>query len=62
MEDMPTKTLFACILFEPRCEKTGFLHMRKQRRRLAARETLDGILDIKFERASLQSVKHLIEV
>ena len=23
-------------LFEPRCEKTGFLHMRKQRRRSAA--------------------------
>ena len=24
------------ILFEPRCEKTGFLHMRNQRRRSAA--------------------------
>ena len=24
-------------LFEPRCEKTGFLHMRKQRRRSASR-------------------------
>ena len=26
-----------CLLFEPRCEKTGFLHMRKQRRRSASR-------------------------
>ena len=25
------------LLFEPRCEKTGFLHMRKQRRRSASR-------------------------
>ena len=25
------------ILFEPRYEKTGFLHMRKQRRRSASR-------------------------
>ena len=24
------------FIFEPRCEKTGFLHMRKQRRRSAA--------------------------
>ena len=24
-------------LYEPRCEKTGFLHMRKQRRRSALR-------------------------
>ena len=24
-------------LYEPRCEKTGFLHMRKQRRRSASR-------------------------
>ena len=24
-------------LIEPRCEKTGFLHMRKQRRRSASR-------------------------
>ena len=24
-------------IFEPRCEKTGFLHMRKQRRRSAVR-------------------------
>ena len=25
------------IIYEPRCEKTGFLHMRKQRRRSASR-------------------------
>ena len=28
------------ILFEPRCEKTSFLHMRKQRRRSASRGKL----------------------
>ena len=27
---------FNTALYEPRCEKTGFLHMRKQRRRSAA--------------------------
>ena len=26
-----------CLLYEPRYEKTGFLHMRKQRRRSASR-------------------------
>ena len=26
-----------CIIYEPRHEKTGFLHMRKQRRRSASR-------------------------
>ena len=25
------------MIYEPLCEKTGFLHMRKQRRRLASR-------------------------
>ena len=32
-------SLFRSTLFiiEPRCEKTGFLHMRKQRRRSASR-------------------------
>ena len=25
------------LIYEPRCEKTGFLHMRKQRRRSASR-------------------------
>ena len=28
---------FGCLPFEPRYEETGFLHMRKQRRRSAAR-------------------------
>ena len=29
--------IFCLFVFEPRCEKTGFLHMRKQRRRSASR-------------------------
>ena len=28
---------FSFFIYEPRCEKTGFLHMRKQRRRSASR-------------------------
>ena len=32
----PVFTLYQ-VLNEPRCEKTGFLHMRKQRRRSASR-------------------------
>ena len=31
------RTLKWLIIFEPRHEKTGFLHMRKQRRRSASR-------------------------
>ena len=31
------KILILAASFEPRCEKTGFLHMRKQRRRSASR-------------------------
>ena len=34
---VPLKALFLVSLIEPRREKTGFLHMRKQRRRSASR-------------------------
>ena len=30
-------TVILCFLYEPHREKTGFLHMRKQRRRSASR-------------------------
>ena len=35
--DMNFLTEKLILLYEPRREKTGFLHMRKQRRRLASR-------------------------
>ena len=36
IDTVAINTSFVALSFEPRCEKTGFLHMRKQRRRSAA--------------------------
>ena len=33
----PEVSMAASLIFEPRYEKTGFLHMRKQRRKSASR-------------------------
>ena len=35
-------------LIEPRCEKTGFLHMRKQRRRSASHREADQRLCFRY--------------